>query len=97
MENHLILFDRAFIENFGGDVFGGDINAFGAGLVQDVGEKAHFEFEAEDIHAGDVLLAAFEDDLFDKEAGDGKVDGADRDEAASFFADEGIESVRSAR
>src|ERR1700730_7633846 len=93
MEDDLILFDGALVKDFGGDVFGRDVNPLGAGFVQDVGKEAHFEFEAEDVHAGDVFLAALEDDFFDEEAGHGKVDGTDGDEAASFLADKSIEAV----
>ena len=82
MEDDLVLFDGAFVEDLGGNVLGGDVDALGPGLVQHVGEEAHLELEAENVDAGDVLLAAFEDDFLDEEAGYRQVDRADGRRAA---------------
>ena len=51
MEHDLVFVDGPLIEHISGDVFGGDVDAFGAGVIKHVGEKAHFKFKTEQIHA----------------------------------------------
>ena len=68
VENHLILIHCPLVEHLGGDVLGDDVNALAARFVQHVGEQPHLKLKAQHVHAGDVLLAAFQDHLFDKQA-----------------------------
>ena len=49
MEHHLILFHCPFVEDLGGDVLGGNIDALAPRLVEHVGEEPHLELKAEDI------------------------------------------------
>jgi hypothetical protein len=58
---------------------------FAFGFVEDVGKEAHLELKAENVYAGDVFLAAFQDDFFHKEAGDGQVDRADGHQPPGFL------------
>src|SRR5208283_4643928 len=67
MEHHLVLFHRPFVEDFGGDVFGRDVDPFCPRLIKHIREQAHLKLEAEDVHLCDVLLAAFQDDFLDEQ------------------------------
>ena len=93
MEDHLVLLHRPLVEHLGGDVLGGDVDAFGPGLVQHVGEQPHLELEAQDVHAGDVLLAAFQDDLFHEQARHRQVDRPHRHQPPGLLAVEGGEAL----
>ena len=86
MEDHLVLLHRALVEHLGRDILGGDVDSLAPRLVQHVGEQTHLELEAQDVHLGDVLLAALDDDLLDEQPRDGEIDGADRDQAARLLA-----------
>ena len=85
VKDHLILFHCPLVEHLGGDVLGGDVDALGAGLVQHVGKQPHLELKAQNVHAGDVLLAAFQDDLFHEQARHRQVDRAPPPPAARPF------------
>ena len=61
VEDDLVLLDRPLVEDLGRDVLGRNVDALCPGLVQHVGEQAHLELEAQNVHPGDVLLAAFEE------------------------------------
>jgi hypothetical protein len=93
VEDHLVLLHRPLVEHLGRDVLGRDVDALGAGLVQHVGEQPHLELEAEDVHLGDVLLAAFQDDLFDEQPRHRQVDRPDRHQPPGLLAVEGGEAV----
>ncbi len=59
VEYHLVFLHCAFVEHFGGDVFGRDVYAFAFCFVHDLREQAHFKLEGEDIGAADVIFSAF--------------------------------------
>ena len=80
VEDDLIPFDGAFVEDLRRDVLGRDVDALIAGFLQDVGEQPHLELEPENIDAGDVLLAALQDDLFDEQPRHRQVDRSHRDQ-----------------
>ena len=68
---------------------GADVDAFGTRLVQHVGKQPHLKLEAEDIHPGDMMLSALQNNLFHKQAGDGKIDRPHRHQSPGLFAVEG--------
>ena len=68
MEYHLVFLNGALVKNFSGNVLGSDVDALAAGFIKYIREQAHLELEAQNIHLGDVLLAAFQDHCFYKEA-----------------------------
>jgi len=86
VEDDLILLDCSLVEHFGGDVLGLNVDALRFGFVQHVRKQAHFELEAKQIDFGDVLLPAFENDLFDEETSNRQIHRADDDHAAGLFA-----------
>jgi len=57
-----------------------------------LGKRPISKLKAEDVHAGDVLLAAFQDDFFDVEARHGRLTGP-TDTSRRPFALEGLEAV----
>jgi len=67
LKDDLIALHYPFVKDVSGNVFRGNIDTFGAGLVKHVGKQLHLELEAENVHLGNVLLAAFEDDLLHKQ------------------------------
>ena len=91
VENHFVFFDCPFIEDITGDVFHGQINALGFSFFLNIGKQSHFEFKAENIHAGDMFLAAFQNDFFNKKPGHGQIDRPDRRQPTRFFALKGLE------
>ena len=94
MEDHLILLHRPLVKDLGGDVFRRDVDALGPGFVQHVGEQPHLELETEDVHPGDVLFAALEDDLLDKEPRHREVDRPDGHQPPGFLAVEMLELLQ---
>ena len=74
--------------------FGRDVDALGPRLVQHVGEQPHLELEAQDVHLGDVLLAAFEDDLLDEQPRHRQVDRPDGHQPPGLLAVEAGEARR---
>ena len=93
VEHHLITLHCPFVEHLGGDVFWRDVNAFVFRLIQHVGEQPHLKLKAEDIHTGDSMFAAFEDDFLHVQAGDRQVDGTDRHQPPGSHTLEGGETV----
>ena len=93
VEHYLVPLDRPLIEHVGGDVFGRDVDALFPRLVQHVREQAHLELEAEDVHLGVVLLAAFKDDLLDEKPRHRQINRADRDQPPGALAMEGGETI----
>ena len=91
VEDDLVAFDGALVEHFAGDVLEREVDALVLRFFLNVGEKPHLELKGQDIHAGDALFSAFEDDLLHEEAGDGQVDGTDRHKAPRLFALEALE------
>jgi hypothetical protein len=93
VEHHLILFHRALVEHVGGDVLGRNVDALGLGVIQHIREQPHLELEAENIDAGDVLLAAFENHFFNEQARHRHIDRPDRHQPSRLLAVEGAEAI----
>lgn len=91
VEDDLVALDGALVEHFAGDVLEREVDALVLRFFLNVGEEPHLELEGQNVHAGDALFAALEDDLLHEEAGDGQVDGADRHEAPRLLALEALE------
>ena len=94
VEHDLVLLDGPLVEHLSRNVFRGDVDALGAGFVQHIGKQAHLKLKAKDVHLGDVLLAALQNDLLHEQPRHGKIYGSDRNEPSSFLAVESGESVR---
>ena len=86
VEDHLILLHCPLIEDLSRDIFGRDVNALSPRFIQHIGEQPHFELEAQDVHLGDVLLAAFQNDLFDKQPRHRQIYRPDCDQPSSLLA-----------
>ena len=86
VKHHLVLLHRALVEHLGRDVFGRNVDALGARFIQHVGEQPHLKLEAQNVHPGDVLLAAFKNHLLYKQA---------RDRSPKAFANASLSKARS--
>ena len=69
------LLHRPLVENLGRDVFRLNVDPLRLRLVQHVGEQPHLELEAEQVHFGDALLPAFQDDFLDEQPVTGRLTG----------------------
>jgi len=72
---------------------GANVDALGAGFVQHVREESHLKLEPQNIDAGDVLLAAFQDYLFHKQPGHRQVHRPHRHQPPCLLAVEGVEAI----
>jgi len=81
-EDDLTLVYSALVKYLRRNVLGSEIDALLLRLLKHGGEEAHLELEGEQVDPGGATLAAFGDDLFDKEAPDGEVDRPDDDQPA---------------
>ena len=86
VENDLVPFHRALIEDLGRDVFRGNIDAFTARLVQHVGEQAHLKLETENVYPGDAFLAALQDDFLNEQPRDGQIHRPHRNQPPGLLA-----------
>ena len=93
MEDDLIAFYGAFVEDLRRDVLRRDVDALAPRFVQRVGEQAHLELETENVHAGHVLFAALQDDFFHDQPRDGQVHRPDHDQPSGLLAVKGGEVV----
>ena len=94
VEHHLILLNCSLVEDFRWYVLRRDINSLGSAFFQRVGKQAHFKFKAKHIDLGDVLLAAFQNDLFDKQPSHRQIDWPDRHQSPCFLVVEGFKTIR---
>src|SRR3990167_237838 len=93
MEDNLIFFYGAFVKDLAGNVFERKVNALGLGFFLNVWEKPHLKLKGKDVHAGHALFAAFEDDFFYKQTGNGQIDRTYSDNAPGFLAVEAPEVI----
>ena len=80
-------------KHLGGDVLGGDVDALWRGLRPARWEQAHLELKTQNVHASDMLLAAFQDDFFHKQARHRQVDWPHRHQPPGLLAVEGGKTV----
>ena len=82
VEDHLAFVHGPLVEDLGGNVFRGKVDALAARLFQHGGEQAHFELEGQHVHTGRAALAAFRDDFLDEQPAHRQIDRPDHHQPA---------------